>query len=440
VVEAEVPVVEGEAPPAEDDQRPPGEEPPSLLDGEVPPRLPERMELKVQLAEAALWELTVGPGVVTDFLRLDLALPIAFTHRNLFGEVVAFNASARPAIVLPDCFTGDACFDHPEFGLQSKLGIGVPSFFEEYLRLSIDANYDRDPSQDTKHEEIGGSIGLSRRIVPGLTARIGYNLSFNNYFGSGLLNPETAAEALEESDLRFVKRDLVAYFDVSLVFDRRDSPLDSRNGGFAALSINLAGPYSGSDTAYTRISGDVRAYWTPRFLKWLTLAARVAVGWTFFDGDVGTPLSARFKSGGATSMRGFPTDRIGDFICSSTYGTTRRRLGFANLAGKVNDPDCPTDSSNRTYIGGNYAIESNFELRFHLRGGLGLVAFLDVGRERRLLPRLSCTEPDPLRRAQSRGAHQLDLRAGHVNPVGHPGQAAPLQRPELGRRIRPRDS
>ena len=96
--------------------------------------------------------------------------------------------SARPALVFPDCFTGtSACFTNPKFGLDAKLGIQVPSFFEEYLRLSFDANYTRDVSQETAVESIGGSLGLSRRIVRGVTARIGYNIAFYNYFASNTL-------------------------------------------------------------------------------------------------------------------------------------------------------------------------------------------------------------------------------------------------------------
>lgn len=338
---------------------------------------PAEMRVKVQIAEAPRWEFTIGPSVVTDFLRLDLALPMAFTHRNLFSEVVAVTASARPALVLPNCFSGTACFEKPEFGLDAKLGLQVPSFFEEYLRLAIDANYKRDPTQDAKSQEIGGSIGLSRRLFPGLTARIGYNIAFFNYFGSFVLSgltPENRADQeqylIDEAALRFEKRDFLAWFDAALVLDLRDSPLDARNGFFASFSLNAAGSYSGSDVPYTRLLGDVRGYWTPRFLQWLTLAARIKVGANFFDADKGTPQPARFKSGGATSMRGFSTDRLGDFLCSEPDG------GGSYL----NNPKCKDVATSRTYVGGNYVIESNFELRFHLRGGIGLVWFADVGR------------------------------------------------------------
>gem|GEM_PF-1508192 len=345
----------------------------------VPPSVerPDRMRVKVQIAEAPRWEFTVGPSVVTDFLRLDLALPMAFTHRNLFSEVVAVTASARPALVMPNCFSGKACFDKPEFGLEAKAGIQVPSFFEEYLRLAIDATYKRDPTQDAKSQEIGGSIGLSRRLFPGLTARIGYNISFFNYFGTFALSGLSSAERAEQQDyliktaaLRFEKQDFLAWIDVALVLDLRDSPLDARNGFFTSLSLNASGTYSGSDVPYTRLLGDMRGYWTPRFLKWLTLAARLKVGMNFFEADKGTPQPARFKSGGATSMRGFATDRIGDYVCAEPDG------GGSYL----NNPKCQDLPTERTYIGGNYVIESNFELRFHLRGGIGLVWFADVGR------------------------------------------------------------
>ena len=214
-------------------------------------------------------------------------------------------------------------------------------------------------------------------MIPGLTARLGYNIAFFNYFGTSALSglsPEEKQEQqtylIEAAALRFERQDFLAWLDATLVLDLRDSPLDARNGFFTSLSLNLAATYTGSDVPYTRLLGDVRGYWTPRFLKWLTLAARLKVGANFFESGKGTPQPARFKSGGATSMRGFSTDRIGDFLCAE-----------AGPDGSyLNNPYCKEQSTQRTYIGGNYVIESNFELRFHLRGGIGLVWFADIGR------------------------------------------------------------
>jgi outer membrane protein assembly factor BamA len=337
------------------------------------PVLASEMTVRLQVAEAARWEATIGPSFVTDFVRLDLALPIAFTHRNLFGELVALTAQARPAVVLPNCFTGEACFDVVEFGLTSKVNLQVPSFFEEFLRFSIDATYLRDPTQATKSQEVGGSVGFSRRIVEvsdNLTARLGYNVAYFNYFDSGSLVGLDPESALALSAFRFQSQDFLAYIDAALLFDLRDSPLDSRNGFYSALTANIAQKWTGSQVSYTRLVGDVRGYWTPRWTPWLTLAARLKVGWNLFTAAQGTPQPARFKSGGATTMRGFSTDRMGDFVC-----------GEPDANGNyINNADCGNSSTDRTYIGGNFLIESNVELRFHLRGGLGLVLFLDAGR------------------------------------------------------------
>jgi outer membrane protein insertion porin family/translocation and assembly module TamA len=334
------------------------------------PRLASSMPLKLQVAEAPRWELTIGPSFVTDFVRLDIALPTRFTHRNLFDELVALDIRAKPALVFPDCFTGDACLDKTGFGIDSRASIDIPSFFEEYLRFSINATYRRDPSQDTQSQEVGGSVGLSRRIVEGLTARIGYNLAFFNYFGTGALDGLSAEDALSQAELRFKTQDLLAWLDLALVLDLRDNPLDSRNGFYSALSANFAQGALGSEVDYTRLVGDVRGYWTPRFLPMLTLAARFKVGWNFVDQTEGTPQPARFRSGGATTMRGFATDRIGDYVCAEPDAS----------GNYINNPDCGEGSSKRTYVGGNYLIESNFEVRLRFRNGLGLVAFADIGR------------------------------------------------------------
>lgn len=334
------------------------------------PQLSRTMPVKVQVAEAPRWELTIGPSFVTDFVRLDIALPTRFAHRNLFDELVSLDARAKPALVFPDCFTGKSCLDETEFGLDSRVTLQVPSFFEEYLRFSVDATYRRDPTQDTKSQEVGGSLGLSRRLTEGLTARIGYNLAFFNYFGSGALGGLSAADALSTSELRFETQDLLAWLDASLVLDLRDNPLDAQNGFYGAFTANFAGKALGSDVTYTRLIGELRGFYTPRFLPVLSFAARLKVGWNFVDQTQGTPQPARFRSGGATTMRGFATDRLGDYVCAVPDADGRY----------INNPECGDGSSQRTYIGGNYLFESNFEVRLRFRGGLGLVFFTDLGR------------------------------------------------------------
>lgn len=334
------------------------------------PRLSRTMPVKVQVAEAPRWELTVGPSFITDFVRLDIALPTRFTHRSLFDEVASLDLRARPALVFPDCFTGESCLDQTEFGLDSKATLQVPSFFEEYLRFALEATYRRDPTQDTKSQEVGGSLGFSRRIVEGLTARIGYSLAFFNYFDSGALAGLSADDALATSELRFETQDLLAWLDASLVLDLRDNPLDTKTGVYAAFTANLAAEALGSEVAYTRLISELRAYWTPRFLPELGFAGRLKVGWNFVDPGLGTPQPARFRSGGATTMRGFATDRMGDYVCAQPDADGRY----------INNPDCGEGSSDRTYIGGNYIFESNFEVRVRFRGGLGLVFFADIGR------------------------------------------------------------
>jgi len=364
------------------------------------PQLASSMPLKVQVAEASRWELTIGPSFVTDFVRLDIALPTRFTHRNLFDELLALDIRAKPALVFPDCFTGNACLDKTGFGIDSRVTFDIPSFFEEYLRFTVDATYRRDPSQDTQSQEVGGSVGLSRRIIDGLTARLGYNLAFFNYFGTGALDGLSAEDALSQAELRFKTQDLLAWLDVALVFDFRDNPLDSRNGFYSALTANFAHGALGSQVDYTRLIGDVRAYWTPRFLSMLTLAARFKIGWNFLDAAQGTPQPARFRSGGATTMRGFATDRIGDYVCAQPDAS----------GNYINNPECGDGSSQRTYVGGNYLIESNFEVRVRFRNGLGLVAFADIGR---VWSRLSDVGPDPLYVALGPGL-RYDLPVGPI--------------------------
>ncbi len=342
-------------------------------DDETDAPLPAELPVIVRVQEVPRWDVSFGVGFATnaassDNLRIDLNTPIRLTYHHLFGSLVAIRSNVTPALVLPDLTEGV----EPRFGFKGDLIFEWPSFIEEFLKLSVEGSYDRDASQDTITEEFGASIGFSRRFFDILNTRIGYNISSFQFFtGSvtGLTTDQVRDQAADLSRFRFVDQDLITFIDVALAVDLRDGVYDARKGFYAALSANIASTALGGDVDYLRLQADVRGY--VRAARWLTLATRARVGWNFFPKNQGTPGPARFRAGGPSSMRGFTTGRMGDYICAEAA---------ANAAGEtlaVNGP-CPTDATDRTYIGGNFLLETNTEARFYLSDTIGMTAFVDV--------------------------------------------------------------
>jgi len=336
-------------------------------DGVVESDLPDRVPVEVKLTTTSPWDLTIGPAVLTDLERLELALPVTFTHRAAIGDVATLRATAKPALVLPDAFID--CCQEARFGFAGKLTLDVPSFFEEFLRLSTSVGYELD-QEEPKNEEIRARIGLSRRLGGGFTFSFGYDLSQVFYFDDSPLeglSPEDASAVA----FRFRDDDRVMWVGASLIYDRRDGIYDARRGFFAALSVDGGVGAIGSTVDFFRTIFEARGYLTLDALPTVTLALRGKAGLTFYPGSQGTPESIRFESGGPNAHRGFRTSRMGDYVCVAS-----KQVG-SDFRDTV--PACGGAAEDRVYIGGNYVFEANLELRVQ-PGTLGFVAFLDAGR------------------------------------------------------------
>jgi len=390
----------------------------SIIDsGEAPDDLPDMVPVQIQIQEAALWDLTIGPAATADSQKLELSLPVAFTHRNLFGEIVALRASAKPALVFPDAFGGDGT-SKQEFGFVGKLGLDVPSFFEEFLRFTIEVGYERDPTQETKKEELTGRVGWSRRLGYGVTAHVGYNVSQVRYFGGNAFDGIDDATTIDRLDLRFASSDFVTWLSAALVFDRRDGIYDAKRGVYATATFDYGDQWTGSDVQFMRTSLETRGYITLDLIPWFTIAMRAKVGFDIFPQGQGTPESVRFKSGGPTSHRGFSSNHMGDYVCGEGEG-----------ADKINRDDCGGSATDRIYVGGNYVFESNLELRFQ-PGSVGFVAFMDVGR---LWSRYQDEPSRPVRGGRSGAAPHHARRTDPLRPRAPARQAPRSRLPLLAR-------
>lgn len=153
-------------------------------------------------------------------------------------------------------------------------------------------------------------------------------------------------------------------FDAEYVRDSRDKPLDAHHGVYQTFDVGVTAKALGSSADFLRFLGQ-SAFYLP-MKPWLTWANNFRLGLAkpFAGSDV--PLSERFFSGGADSLRGFPINGAGPQravpVCSNPSNPSTCTL--------ISVP-----------VGGDMLFIFNSELRFPLPiyKGIGGVVFYDGG-------------------------------------------------------------
>lgn len=160
------------------------------------------------------------------------------------------------------------------------------------------------------------------------------------------------------------RRTVLSTFYAEYLRDSRDQPLDAHHGIYQTLSFGISPSTLGSSSDFLRFLGQNAFYLPVR--PWLTWANNLRVGFAvpFVGGRV--PLSERFFSGGADSLRGFPINGAGPQravpVCSNP----------------ANPATCSLIS---VPVGGHMLAIFNSEGRFPIpvKKGLGGVLFYDGG-------------------------------------------------------------
>jgi len=270
----------------------------------------DEVDVQVALRESRPISLKVGGGVGMERGRDDAHVSLAFTHNNLFGQLVQlhirnkFGWAVVPDILHPasngPLVEGEAELSQP----------GVP-FRATTLRQRVGFELGVESGYKFLSPEV--AVGLDWRIHRLLSAGIGYNLEFYWLYWQ---DPELF-DTLDAVDLPEIDMDgtyALSSLEQHVVFDARNDPLITSRGLFARLSMQEAGGFLGGGFDYVKLSGEVRAFIDP-WPKRLVLAARVSAGWVWTRNETtAAPLSQRFKAGGSSSVRGWGRDQLGPRI------------------------------------------------------------------------------------------------------------------------------
>ena len=153
-------------------------------------------------------------------------------------------------------------------------------------------------------------------------------------------------------------------FDAEYIRDSRDKPLDAHHGVYQTLDVGVTATALGASANFLRILGQ-SAFYIPVGPS-LTWANNFRLGFALPFSSSYVPISERFFTGGADSLRGFPINGAGP----------QRSLAVCS-----NPADQSTCSLISVPIGGQMLFIANSELRFPLPiyHGIGGVVFYDGG-------------------------------------------------------------
>jgi outer membrane protein assembly factor BamA len=186
------------------------------------------------------------------------------------------------------------------------------------------------------------------------------NLIFRYTYQHTLLTNITIPDLVLPEDQHVRLSTLAAQF----VRDTRDKPLDAHHGVYETATLEVSPTKLGSSVNFLRFVGQTSFY--KPLTPWLTWANNFRLGLAkpLAGGEI--PLSERFFSGGADSIRGFPINGAGPqrpvSVCSNP--------SVASTCTLISVP-----------VGGNMLAVVNSEARFPipLKSGLGGVVFYDGG-------------------------------------------------------------
>jgi translocation and assembly module TamA len=324
------------------------------------------MPIVVEAREAPFRTLRTGAGLRIDQIRNEARLILEWSHRNFRGGMRKLTARAEAGwAFIPNTYAvlRNEIASNPRNGPIARLGlqfeqprfVGRPSLREQ-------TTLDLERTLEQSYDAIGGraSTGVVWQPRSSLSVYPTYNVQAYWLNGPAIASVNAAPLTLgcsSRSNDCFI---LLSYVEQLVTWDRRDSPLEARNGFFASLSLQEGGGPLGGDFTYLRVLPDVRGYMSFGDDDQLTFATRLRVGELLPTGGQSAVVT-RFFAGGGISMRGF----------------SDRRLSPLLLA-----PAPPTGEAPVTLtlpIGGDGLIEGSFELRYQLTESLVLAAFVDYG-------------------------------------------------------------
>ncbi|MBX7115075.1 MAG: BamA/TamA family outer membrane protein [Myxococcaceae bacterium] len=344
----------------------------------APDRQTLTVPIAVKVSDAPFHTIRAGVGLGIDQVRQEANGSIELTHRNFFGGLRRGTVKGKAGYAfLPDVYNvaiGSPGAQHgPVFSLHGELEQpplnwkNVPEALRNQLnQLSFQASLDGFSGLEPTYSYIGvaGKVGLMWKPLLALRIFPSYNIELYPKLSSEIpldgRAPEQAVGCTAPCPL--------SYLEETIEYDRRDKPLEPREGYYASISFQQGGGVLGGQFSFYRIQPEVRGYVSFGEEKRVTLGAKLKAGTLLTAPDANTPIVARFFSGGASSMRGFNTRRLSPMTAVAKNSASD---GLVAPAGAREGETLP--------VGGKGLIEASVELRWNFYGDFVVAFFFDTG-------------------------------------------------------------
>jgi outer membrane protein insertion porin family len=288
-----------------------------------PPSVPY-VDVQIALREGKPWRLDFGGGYGTSY---GWRVFVELGHENLFGT--GQSASLRQEV-------GEQG-ERTDLTYRSPWVFGTPwqgdvTLFQEWR-------------QEIGYESFGagGAVGIQRELFPEWITSLRGGLRYQaEWVRLSDVDPSLAAADIVPGE------QLIAKITPALTLDRRDSILNPAQGSLHSIAVDLAAAPIGSEVDFVKAQLATAWYLDVLPPTVIALAGRLGLA-TPFASSSALPVTERLFAGGATTIRGYPRDRVG-----------------------------PTDSQGNP-TGGNAQVIFNAEWRVPVWRWLSIAGFVDTG-------------------------------------------------------------
>jgi outer membrane protein insertion porin family len=314
---------------------------------------------------------TASDGVATEELEFAPRAFFEIGRRNLFGKNRSINLFTRISLRQRDSSDPDIDGTGINFNEYRVLGtFREPRVLGTAADAFLTGTFEQQSRASFNFARRAFSAEVGRRLTPTVSVSGNYQIQRTELFD----------ERVDPEDRLLVDRLfpqlLLSSFSLSAIRDTRDDPLDPTRGHYTSANGQIAARRIGSEVGFAKsfltaqmfriVPGTTRVIFAGNARLGTAVGFRREVRLTDQDNDpvfdsIGQPVltqvsdlpaSERFFAGGDTTVRGFILDRLGT-------PETIDKDGFP--------------------LGGNALVIFNAELRAPVRGGLGVVGFLDTG-------------------------------------------------------------
>lgn len=183
------------------------------------------------------------------------------------------------------------------------------------------------------HVDFENAIGYSEeKDIHDFDEKVLYNRFYLSHRSSRWYN--SIGLGVESRDISNDQTFFLVYPFMKMVYDRRDSKLNPKEGLYFSHEMEYGLPYSPDSTSYLKYLEELRAIYT---IRDVTLSAVGRMGSIQVFNNNGMPESKKFFGGGAFSNRAYGYDRIG-ITASETEDLIDGGFTLANLSLEANFP------------------------------------------------------------------------------------------------------